>query len=96
MVDVVHDLLGVHEPNEVLDDRHDVLIGQDADIGVDVQAELLIDPVASYLTEVVALIGEEEVGQHLTSICLIRRVSITQLTIDVVEGIVLRVAGVFL
>ena len=59
MVDIIDDLLRVDKPDEVLDDGHDILIGQYTYLGVDVETELLIDTIASYFTEVIALVGEE-------------------------------------
>ena len=96
MVDIVDDLLRVDKPDEVLDDGHDILVGQYAYLGIDVETELLIDTIAAYFTEVIALVGEEEVREDFTSVGLIGRVCITQLTIDIVEGIVLGVTGVLL
>jgi len=96
VVDIVDDFLRVDKPDEVLDDGHDILVGQYAYLGINVESELLIDTIAAYFTEIIALVGEEEVREDFTSVGLIGRVCITQLTIDIVEGIVLGVTGVLL
>ena len=79
MVDIVDDLLRVDKPDEVLDDGYDILVSQYAYLGIDVETELLIDTIAAYFTEVIALVGEEEVREDFTSVSLIGRVCITQL-----------------
>ena len=96
MVNVVDDLLGVHQRDEVLDDGYDILVGQDADIGIDLKAELLIDTVAADLAEVIALVREEEALEDLACALLIGRLLVAELTIDVVESVVLGVTGVLL
>ena len=48
-----------------------------------VKIQLLVDSVTSNLTEVITLVREEEVLNHLTSTLVISRVCITQLTVDI-------------
>ena len=96
MVDIVDDFLRVDQPDKVLDDGYDILVGQYAHFGIDVETELLVDTIATYLTEVIALIGEEEVRENFASIGFIGRVCITQLTIDIIECVVLGVTRVLL
>ena len=68
MVDIVDDLLRVDKPDEVLDDGYDILVSQYAYLGIDVETELLIDTIAAYFTEVIALVGEEEVREDFTAL----------------------------
>ena len=49
VVDIVDDLLRVDKPDEVLDDGHDILVGQYTYLGIDVETELLIDTIAALL-----------------------------------------------
>ena len=96
VVNIVDDFLRVDQPDEVLDDGYDILVGQHTHLGIDVEAELLINTVATYFTEVVALVGEEEVRENFASVGFIGRVCITQLTIDIIECVVLGVTRVLL
>ena len=96
MVDIVNGSLGVDELNEVLDNLDDILLGQHTDIHLGIQAELLVDTVAAYITQVIALVREEQVLDDLTGTGIIGRISITQLTIDVEHSFLLRVRGILL
>ena len=96
MVDIVDDFLRVDQPDEVLDDGNDILVGQYAHFGINVQAELLVYTIATYFTEIITLVGEEEVREDFASVGFIGRVCITQLTIDIIECIVLGVTRVLL
>ena len=57
VVDIVHFSLGVDELDEVLDDLDDIFAGEHFDIHRRRQAQLLVDAVAAYLAEVVALLA---------------------------------------
>ena len=56
VVDIVDNLLRVDKPDEVLDDGHDILVGQYAYLGIDVETELFVDTIAPYFSEVIALV----------------------------------------
>ena len=96
MVDIVHVGLRVNQLDEVLDDGDDILLGQHADVVIDAEVQLVVDAVAAHIAEVVTLVREEQVEDHLTGAGIIGRLCITQLTVDIVDGLVLRVGGVLL
>ena len=96
VVDVVHIGLRVHEVDEELDDEDDVILGQGAGLLGHVDAELPVDPEPAHLTEVVALLGEEQLVDHTAGGVHVRRLCIPQLTVDVFHGLLLRVGRVLL
>ena len=96
VVDVVHLCFRVNQLYEVLDNLRDVLARQHTDVDVGGKAELLINTVAAYLTQVVTLFREEEVIDDLPCAGIIGRVGITQLAIDVEHGFLLRITRVLL
>ena len=89
MVDIIDGSLGVHQLDQILDNLDDVLLRQDADIHICVQVQFLVNTVTAHITQVVTLVGEEQVLDDLTGTGIIGRVSITQLTIDVEHGFLL-------
>ena len=94
MVNIIDRRIAVDEVDEILDNLDDILLGQHAGVGVDVQTELLVDTVTANLAQVVTLVGEEQVLEHLAGAGVISRVSIAQLTVDVAHSLNLRVAGI--
>ena len=88
VVDLVAVLAGV-QPDQVLDGRDDVVLGQGAGVDVDVQAELLVGLVAADLGQVVALGVEEQVLQQRLRRLLGRRLARAQLAVDVEQRLVL-------
>ena len=53
--------------------------------------ELAVDTVATHFAEVVALLGEEEVGDNLAGAGIVWRLGVAQLFIDIIDGFVLDV-----
>ena len=96
MVDIIDSCLGVHELDQILDNLNDILLRQHADIHIRVQTQFLVDTIATYITQIVTFVGEEQVLDHLTGTGIIGRICITQLTVDVEHGLLLRVRRVFL
>ena len=96
MVNIVHNSLGVGKLDEILDDSDDVLASKYSDVWINGQIQLAVDTETSHLTEVIALVREEETVDDLTRRGVIGRVSIAQLTVNVCDGFLLRVAGVLL
>ena len=96
VVDVVDVSLRVDELDEVLDDVDDVLAGQDLHVHRGVQVEFLVDAVAAYFAEVVALVAEEKVLDNLAGRRIIRRLRVAELSVDELHGLLLRVGGVLL
>ena len=96
VVDIIDGSVGVHQLDKILDDLNDILLGQDTDIHIRVQTQFLIDSVTTYITQVVTLVREEEVLDHLACAGIISRISITQLAVDIVHSLLLTVTRVFL
>ena len=83
VVDIIDGCLRVNQLDQILDNLDDILLCQDTDIHARIQSQFLIDTVTAYITQVITLVGEEQVLNHLTCTCIIGRISITQLTIDI-------------
>ena len=96
VVDIVHVGLRVDELNQVLDDGDDVLARQRADGRVDIQVQLLVDAVATYVAQIVTLVREEEFLDDVARRCLIGRLRSTQLAIDIHHGFFFGVTRIFL
>ena len=96
VVDIVHLGVGVDEHDEVLDDLDHVLLGQDACVIGDRHVELAVDAVTSYLAQVITLLGEEEVLDHLSRRSIIGRLGVTELTVDIEDSLFLGLSRVFL
>ena len=93
IVDIGTTILQLHQ---IVDDGDDILIGQDLRLLRDIDIQLVIDTVATDIAEVVPLVGEEEVIDHLLSRLLVHRVLAAELTIDMVDRLLLRVGGILL
>ena len=96
VVDIVDSSIRVHQLDEIFDNLDDVLLGQDADIHICVQTQFLVDAVTAHITQIVTLVREEQVLNHLACAGIIGRIGIAQLAIDVEHSLLLRVTGVFL
>ena len=96
VVDIIHLGVGVNQHDEVLDDLNDILLGQDASVLRNGHIELTVDTITSYITEVITFLREEEVLNHLTRRCIICRLCVSQLTIDIENSLFLRLGRVFL
>ena len=96
MVDIVDRSVRVNQLNEILDNLDDIILSQHTHIRVGIQSELAVDTVAAYLAQVITLVREEQVLEHLACAGVIGRIGVTQLAIDVQHSLFLRVAGVFL
>ena len=96
MVDIVHLGFRVDELDQVLDDGDDILARQRADRRIDVQIELLVDPVTADIAQVVTLVREEELLDHVAGRSLVGRLRSTQLAIDIHHGFFFGVTRIFL
>ena len=96
VVDIVDISLGVDKLDKILDDGDDILLGEDLDIHRCGEPELLVDAVTAHFAEVVTLLREEKVDDHLARACVIRRLGVAQLPVDVLDSLLLRVGGILL
>ena len=82
-------LVALVQTQQVLDGGEQVVLGQRADAGRLVDAQLLVDLVPADLGQVVALVLEEQVVQQGLRALLGRRLARTQLAVDVQQRLVL-------
>ncbi|OIQ75785.1 hypothetical protein GALL_425470 [mine drainage metagenome] len=92
---VHHGLAGV-EFHEVLDGRDDVVDRQDALLQVEVEAELLVDLVATDFGQVVTLLVEVQVLKQVERCLLRRRLAWTQFAVNIKQCLILGRGVVFL
>ncbi len=96
VVDIIHLGVAVDEHDEVLDNLDDILLGQYAGVLRDGHVQLAVDTVTAYLAQVITLLGEEQVLDHLARRSVIRRLGVTQLAVDIQHRLFLRLGRVFL
>ena len=78
------------------DNLYDILLGEYLYVHGSGKAQLLVDAEAAHIAQVVALLGEEEVGDNLARRSVIWRLGVTQLPVDVLDGLLLGVCGILL
>ena len=96
MVNVVNVALSVDKLNEIFDNLNDVFARQHLHLHRGGQVQLLVDAVTAYLAKVITLLREEKVGDDLACRCVVRRLGVAQLSVDVLDSLFLSVRGVFL
>jgi hypothetical protein len=84
----------VDKLNKIFNDLNNIFLSQDTNINISIKIQFLIDTITTYLTQIITLIREEQVLENLTCTCVICRISITQLTIDIVNSFLLRVTWI--
>ena len=94
MVNIVNCCIRVNKLDQIFNNCNNIFFSQNSSIHISVESQLLINTVTTYLTEVVTLVREEQVLDHLTCTCIISRICITQLTINVVNSFLLRVCRI--
>ena len=96
VVDVVDIRLRVDQRDQITDNRDHILLGQNADLGRNIQIELLVDSETSYVAQIVALVREEQLLDHVARRRLVGRLRVAKLAIDINDRLFLGVAGIFL
>ena len=96
MIDIVERAFATAEIDQVFDRGDEILVGQDALAEIDVDAEFLVELVASDATEIVFLRIEEEPLEQGARVRNGRRIAGTQFAIDVLERFFLIVRRIFL
>ena len=96
VVNIINNRLGVDQLDEVFDDFDDVLLRQHLCVYRCRQIQFAIDPEAPHIAQIIAFLGKEQIRDDLSGTCLIRRISITQLTIDVQHSFLLRITRILL
>ena len=88
--------LRVDELDEVFDNRYDVFFREDFHVVGDVEAEFCVDTETAHFAEVIALFGEEEVGDDFARRSVVLRIGVAELTIYILNSFQLGVGRVFL
>ena len=96
VVNIIDYCFGVDQTNEVLNNRDDIFFCQYNFLWLDAQAQLLIDTVSSYLTQVVTLVREEQTLNYFSRCCFVWSFGISKLTVDYFYCLFLRVGVIFL
>ena len=96
VVNVIDVRVRVHQIQEVLDDEQDVILGQRSVLNVFLNVQFAVDTESSHLTQIVALLREEQLINHPTRCVQIWWLSIAKLAVDVLHSFFLRVGAVLL
>ena len=96
VVDIINICFRVNQLYQIFNDFNNILFCQHLDIHIRIQIQFFIDTVTAYLTQVITFFREEQVVNYLTCTCIIRRISITQLTVNIQHCFFFRVTWVFL
>ena len=96
VVDIVDVGLRVDKLDKILDDGDDVFLREDFHVHRRPEVEFLVYAVASHLSEVVALLAEEQVGDDFAGTCLIRRLRVAQRTVDELHCLLFGVGRILL
>ena len=96
MINVVQHPLALAELEEIAHRLDDIFFPKDPVVDLRIEAELLLDLVATDATEIVTLGVEEEPLEHAAGILDGGRIAGTELAVDVLEGLFLVVGGVAL
>ena len=96
VVNIIHLSVAVNQLHQVLDNLNDILFGQHTHIVGDRHIQLAVDTIASHIAQVVALLREEEVLNHLSRRSVVSRLCVAQLAIDIEHCLFLGLGRVFL
>ena len=91
MVNIINISLAVDQFNQILDNLDDILLGKHTYIVIGREVQLLVDTIAAHFTQVITLVGEEQVEYNLLCTCIINWICITQLTIYISDSFLLAV-----
>ena len=96
MVDIIHNRLRVDQLNQVLNDLDNILFRQHTNIITGRQSQLLVDTITTDITQVITFLREEQVRNDFSCTGVISRLSVSQLTINIQNGLFLGVTRVLL
>jgi hypothetical protein len=94
VVDVIGEAAAVVEIDQVPDDRHEIVLGQDGVVRVGLELEPLVDLVAAHPAQIVSLRVEEELLELLASRLQVGRIARPQQGVDLLQGLRLAVSRV--
>ena len=96
VVNVVDNSLRITQANQVLHNQHNVLVGQYPRLLVHANLKLLVNPVAAYFPEVVALVREKQLLDNVTGSFFVRSLRVPELTVNLLHGFFLRIGVILL
>ena len=96
MVNIIDTCFRVNKLDQVLDNLNDIFLGQHTNTWVCVQTKLVVNTIATYFTEIITLLAEEEVENDFLSAGIIHGICITQLLVDVADGLLLAICSILL
>ncbi len=96
VVDIINISLRVDKLNQVLYDGNDVFLSKYAGSIRYIKSQLLVDSVTANITEVVSLVGEEQLVDNVACCCLVRWLCISELAVYIENCLLFGVAGIFL
>ncbi len=86
MVDVVNVGLAIDKADEILDNLDNVLLGEHTHIVARVKVQLAVNAEAAHIAQIITLLAEEQVHDHLAGCCIIGWLGVAQLPVDVDDG----------
>ena len=96
MVNIIHICFWINQLNQIFDDFNDIFLREDTHVHISRQIQFLVDSVTTYITKVISFFWEEQVVDNFTCTCIIGRIGVTQLTIDIQHSFFFRVTRVLL
>src|SRR5690606_3313533 len=86
--------LPVGQANQVFDYGNNIFLAQHFSVQADVQAEFAVDLIAADFSQVITLIGEEQLLDNPAGGFIVGGIGTPQLTIDMLNGFQFRIGGV--
>ena len=96
VINIINYSLGVDQLNQVFDDFNDVFFRQHLRVCTNGQIQFAIDTEAPHISQVVTLLREKQIVDHLSGTGIICRICIPQLTIDIQHSFLLRITRILL
>ena len=96
VVDIIDFRFGIDKFDQIFYDGDDIFLGQDLLVHSDIESQFLVHSIASYLAQIVTLVGEKQLIDDTTCRLLIGRLGITQLTIDMLDRFLFGVGRILL
>ena len=96
VVDIVDVGTGVYKLDQIADNGNDIFLGEYLHVHRSREAQLAVDTVAANIAEVITFLRKEEICDDFTGRCIVRRLRVAQLTVDILNSLLFGVRLVFL
>ena len=96
MVDIIHICPGIQQLDQIFNDLDHIFFGQHPDCRIGRKSQFFIQLVTPHISQVVALVREEQFIDNITGSRFVRWFRTTQLSINMHHCFFFRVTGVFL